>query len=195
MKNNKIQQNIPAGVTKTILMNQLLGCSVQAKGIYLNIYSESIKEAYKLLDESTLLFKNQSYQRAYFLGFAALEEISKSQLAADVYTGLVSEEEFKKSYRDHKKKIARVEWIKIDGNSFPHFNSDLIRIDDFDFQKKLKSMYVDVDFSSEVISSPNDSISKDDAESIIKAVEVGLYRIYQVTVEDGEQIGTKGFMK
>lgn len=195
MKNNKIQQNIPPGVTKTILMNHFLGRSTKAKEVYLNTYLESINEAYKLLEESKLLFKNQSYQRAYFLGFSALEEISKSQLAADVYTGLVSEEEFKKSYRDHKKKIARVEWIKLDGNSYPCFCSDMIRIKDFDFQKKLKSMYVDVDFNSEIISSPNDSVSKEDAESIIKAVEVGLYRIYQVTEEDGEQIGTKGFMK
>ena len=195
MKKKINQKNILAGVAKTILMNQLTGRKEIAKKVYLDTYLESINQAYQLLEESKILFENKSYQRAYFLGFSALEEISKSQLAADVYTGLVSEEKFKKSYRDHKKKISGVEWIKLDGNSYPFFSSDLERIKDFDFQKKLKSMYVDIDFASEEILSPNDSVSKEDAESIIKAVEVGLYRIYQVTEEDGEQIGTKGFMK
>jgi len=195
MNIKKKQNNLPPGVIKSVLMNQITGRSRNVKEIYLNIYLKSLNEAYKLLDESKLLFKNEAYQRAYFLGFSALEEISKSQLAADVYTGLISEKEFKESYRDHKKKIKRVEWIKLDGNSYPIFNSDKTRIKDFDYQKKLKSMYIDVDFNSEVMLLPNDSVSKEDAESIIKAVEVGLFRIYQVTVEFGEQIGTKGFMK
>ena len=56
-------------------------------------------------------------------------------------------------------------------------------------------MYVDVNFSSGKVLSPTHSVSKKDAESIIKAVKVGLYRIYQVTEENGEQIWTKGFMK
>lgn len=56
-------------------------------------------------------------------------------------------------------------------------------------------MYVDLDFDLNEISTPNDSVTENDAENIIKAVKVGLYRIYQVTEEDGEQIGTKGFMK
>ena len=139
--------------------------------------------------------KTKSYERAYFLGFSALEEISKSQLSADVYTGFIKEEQFKKAYRSHHEKISRVEWIKIDGNSFPCFSYDKVRIKDFDFQKKLKSMYVDIDFNIKKVSTPTDSISKNDAENIIKAVQVGLYQIHEVTVENGEQIGTKGFMK
>jgi hypothetical protein len=56
-------------------------------------------------------------------------------------------------------------------------------------------MYVDINFDLKEISTPNDSITKNDVESVIKAVKVGLYRIYQVTEEYGEQIGSKGFMK
>lgn len=187
------QTRTEAGVTKTVLMNQLAGRNIEK--FYLDTYLECLNEAYNLLDEAKILFKNQSYQRAYFLGFSALEEISKSQLAADVYTGLISEEYFKNTYRDHKKKISRVEWIKIDGNSYPYFESDSTRIQDFDFQKKLKSMYVDVDFKDGKVSKPSDSVNEDDAKRIIRAVEVGLDRIYEVTTENGEQIGTKGFMK
>jgi len=189
------QSNLPPGVIKTLLMNKLNGIYSQAKEIYLETYLASIAEAYKLLNETELLFKNKSFQRAYFLGISALEEISKSQMAADVFTGLIKEDEFKNSYRNHKKKITRIKWIKIDGNSFPYFSYDNVLIKDFDFQKKLKSMYVDIDFDLNEISTPNDSITENDAESIIKAVKVGLYRIHQVTVENGEQIGTKGFMK
>ena len=192
---NNDENGIPAGVVKTILMNNLMGRGGQSSEIYLNIYLSSLNEAKKLLNEASILLDNGAHERAYFLGISALEEISKSQLAADVYTGLIDENKFKEAYRDHKKKLARVEWVKIDGNSYPYFSFDSIKIKDFDFQKKLKSMYVDVDFILNEISTPDDNIKKEDAEGIIKAVTVGLHRIYQVTEEDGEQIGTKGFMK
>jgi AbiV family abortive infection protein len=195
MKNEKEPKtSYPSdGVLKTIIMNGL--CKRKPKKIYLEMYLETINESYRLVKEAEILFNNKCYQRAYFLGFSALEEISKSQLAADVYTNLITESEFKKIYRNHKEKIARVKWIQIDGNLYPCFRYDGIRIRDFDFQKKLKSMYVDADFSKMKISSPQDSASKEDAESIIKAVSIGLSRIYEITEINGEQIGTKGFMK
>lgn len=183
------------GIMKTILMNHLTGRDKTSKRSYLDMYVHSLNEAKKLLGESILLFDHESYERAYFLAFAALEEISKSQLAADVFTGYITEEEFKKVYRDHKGKISRVKWIQLDGNLYPFFREDGVKIDDFDFRKKLRAMYVDFDSNSETISSPSEVITKSDAESVIKAVKVGLYRIYQVTEENGEQIGAKGFMK
>jgi len=186
---------LPAGVTKAILMNKLGGRDSASKKVYLETYLASIREAHKLLKEAELLFDNDSYERAFFLGIAALEEISKSQMAADVFTGFIEEEQFKSAYRDHKKKLSRVEWIKIDGNSAAYLSYGKVSIKDFDFQKKLKSMYVDVDFVLKAITTPDESVTKEDAESIIKAVNVGLHRIYVVTEEYGEQIGTKGFMK
>jgi AbiV family abortive infection protein len=54
------------------------------------------------------LFDREKYARAYALAFTALEEISKSQLAADVFTGLITDEEFQECFRDHRKKIARM---------------------------------------------------------------------------------------
>ncbi len=187
--------NLSARIIKTLIMNHLKGVDNRTNEKYLKIYLASIAEAYKLLKEAELLYNNKHFPRAYFLGMSALEEISKSQMAADVFTGLIKEDEFKKAYRDHRKKLSRIEWIKIDGNSFPFFSYDNILINSFDFGKKLKSMYVDIDFGLNEIFTPNDSITENDAKSIIKAVKVGLYRIYQVTEEDGEQIGTKGFMK
>ena len=192
MKNEK---SLPPGVLKTNLMNALKGIDSETNKVYLETYMAALKEAEKLLNEAELLFENKSFERAYFLGFSALEEISKSQLAADVYTGLINEKYFKEAYRNHNEKISRVEWIKIDGNTFPCFSYDKVVIKDFDFVKKLKSMYVDIDFNLKEVSTPNNSITENDANNIIKAVKVGLSRIIEVTIENGEQIGTKGFMK
>ncbi|WP_247237300.1 AbiV family abortive infection protein [Telluribacter sp. SYSU D00476] len=183
------------GIMKTLIMNKLNGIDSQKMMVYLEIYQASLSESVKLLGEAELLLENESYERAYFLGFASLEEISKSQMAADVFTGIMKEEEFQKNYTKHNKKISRIEWIKIDGNSLPQFAGDGIEIMNFDFSKKLKSMYVDSDFDLKKLSTPSESVSKSDAENIIKAVKVGLSRIYEVTIENGEQIGTKGFMK
>ena len=195
MDGNQSQTDLPNGVIKTVIMNHIGGRDEIANPMYLDVYLRSLGEAARLLKEARLLFDNSSYQRSYFLGFSALEEISKSQLAADVYTGLIDESIFKNAHRDHKEKIAKVKWIQVDGNTYPIFAYDGTRIEDFNFQKKLKSMYVDIDFSRQEASSPGDIVSKKDAENIIKAVMVGLCRIYQVTEEDGEQIGTKGFLK
>ena len=194
-KNMEEKIDLPSGVFKSILMNKLNGRYSQSKEIYLKFYLASIEESYKLLEEAELLFENKSFERAYFLGFAALEEISKSQMAADVFTGFIEENIFKKAYRDHKEKISRVEWIKKDGNSLPDYSYDGVLIKDFDYKKKLKSLYVDGEFNLTEISTPKDSVSQNDAESVIKAVNVGLDRIRQVTEKAGEQIGTKGFMK
>jgi AbiV family abortive infection protein len=158
---------------------------------------EYITEAKSLLSDAKLLFNNNSFERAYFLGMAALEEISKSQLAGDTFTGLISENEFEKSNRNHRKKIERVKWLQHDGNSIPVYSYliDSIEIEDFDYNKKLKAMYVDIDFDLNTISRPKDKITKTDAQSVLKAVEVELHRIHEVTVQEGEQIGTKVFMK
>ena len=95
--------HLPPGVKKTILMNHLEGRDSHDKGIYLQTYFASLDQAYKLLEEAELLYKNESFHRAFFLGISALEEISKSQMAADVYTGLLNEDHFKSAYKDHKK--------------------------------------------------------------------------------------------
>ncbi len=194
-KIKKTENNIPDGLMKSVLMNHLTGRNKISKPVYLDMYLYSLNEAKALLRDAEVLFNNKSYSRAYFLAFSALEEISKSQLAADVYTGFIEEEEFKRTYKDHKKKINRVKWIQIDGNLYPCFRWDGVRIDDFDFKKKLQSMYIDVDLGASCISSPNEKVSKEDAVKILKAVRVGLYQIYYITEELGEQIGTKGFMK
>ena len=171
---------------------------------YLEIYRIAHNNATDLLREAEILFNKEHYQRAYFLAFTALEEISKSQFAADVFTGLQKEEEFEKFYRDHREKIGRAVWAHLDANSYPH-NMKWVGpdIDDIEqissqepyFQKRQSALYVGVDFQNQKISKPKEQISEADAKGMIHIVEVALERIWEVSEYHGEQIGTKGFMK
>jgi len=77
---------------------------------YLRLYTVAQNNAAALLSEAQILLEREKYIRAFFLGLTALEEIAKSQLAADVFTGFASEKEFQDHYWSHKKKIGRMAW-------------------------------------------------------------------------------------
>jgi len=52
------------------------------------MYRLAHSNAEQLLREAEILFERKRLARAYFLAFTGLEEIAKSQLAADVCTAL-----------------------------------------------------------------------------------------------------------
>src|ERR1035438_7520299 len=81
---------------------------------FLALYNASLKNASELLAEAEILFEREKYARAYALAFTALEEISKSQLAADVFTGYITEVEFQKVFLKHEKKIKIMAWATKD---------------------------------------------------------------------------------
>lgn len=175
------------------------------KNDYFEIYSVAHNNAVDLLKEAEILFDKKCYQRAYFLAFTALEEISKSQFAADVFTGFSKKENFKKFFKSHKDKIGGVAWAHRDANFYPH-NLKWIGpdIDDLEqinprepsFSKRLNALYVGVDFENQVIIKPEEQITENDAKEMMRVVEVALERIWEVSGEfGGNQIGTKGFMK
>ena len=171
---------------------------------YLKLYNAALNNAKDLKREAEILFENKAYARAYFLSYSALEEISKSQFAADVYTGFEKEEKFINFYRNHNKKMNRMKWAHLDAND-SHYNlkwigpgkddMEQINVDAPKFKKRSESLYVDVDFNKNNILIPEKEISKDDAEGIIHIVDVALYQIWDMTENWGHQIGTKGFMK
>lgn len=174
------------------------------KNNYLEIYKAAHNNAADLLKEAELLFDHKYFTRAYALAFTALEEISKSQFAADVFTGLQKEEEFDKFYRDHRKKIGRVAWAHLDANSYPHnlkwVGPDIDDVEQINpqephFYKRQDALYIGIDFKNQKIVKPNNKISEADAKEMIRIVEVALWRIWEVSEYYGEQIGTKGFMK
>jgi AbiV family abortive infection protein len=159
------------------------------------LYRSAHNNAIDLLGDAEILFEKERYSRAYALAFTALEEISKSQLAADVSTGLIEEKEFWQYYWKHEKKIGRMAWATEDANRYLDLLEDgrELKIEEPIFGNRNAGMYVSM--SNGKVTSPSDSISRDDARSIIHTVDVALRRIHEVTEFWGHQIGTKGFMK
>ena len=173
------------------------------KHIYLEIYNKAHNNAILLLRSSELLFSKKSYHHAYALAYTALEEISKSQFAADVYTRLQSEYDFKKFYLDHKKKLSSVQWAHHDAKNRPKWHGpdiddiEVIDPDQPSFEKRKASLYVDVDFLNMKVYTPVNVVTEKDAKDIIHIVEVALQRIFEVSNDEfgTGRIGTKGFMK
>jgi AbiV family abortive infection protein len=176
-----------------------------SKNIFLEIYNAGNKNAYNLLKSANLLCSKGHFSQAYFLAYTALEEISKSQFSADVFTGLRTETEFRKFYRAHNDKIANIGWAHYDASSHPHkykwVGPDMDDVEEMNpdkplFSKRQSALYVDADFKKGTIAKPSDVITEKDTRDIIHIVEVALERIWEVTGEfGGNQIGTKGFMK
>ena len=127
------------------------------------------------------------YARAFFLAFTALEEISKSQLPADVVTEFISEDEFLDHYRCHPKKIERMAWVTEEAQRYLD-----IDLQHPDISSRANALY-SLSIKDKKVQTPTDAITKEDAQGIIRTAEVALDSI---TTNDfmGYAIGSKGFM-
>jgi len=176
-----------------------------AKNNYLEIYRAAYNNAADLLTEAKLLFEHKHFARSYALAFTAFEEISKSQFAADVFTGLCKDEDFNKFYRNHRSKMKWMAWVYLDANSYPYdlkwIGPDIDDLEEINpkepsFEKRTNALYVGIDFQKQKIINPAEKISETDAKEMIHIVEIALYRIWEISGEfGGNQIGIKGFMK
>ncbi len=169
---------------------------------FYKIYAQAHNNAIELLEEAEILYGKGKYARAYFLAFTGLEEISKSQLAADVYTGFIKEDKFWKKYCNHKDKINQIMWAHKDANSYSYnriwVGPDIEDVEDIApakplWEKRQNSLYVGI--VNDHIITPKDEITKDNAHEIIHILGTALHRIWEVTEYWGHRIGTKGFMK
>lgn len=161
---------------------------------FYSIYASAYNNAIELLSETEILFEKEKYARAYFLAFTGLEEISKSQLAADVWTGFIKEDDFWKYYTNHNRKVGRVRWASLDAEDYRDLEDEkYIVIKAPSVKKRMKALYVDV--KSNNISSPEDIINQEEAKSLIHALRVAIERIIIMKEYYGHQIGTKGFIK
>jgi AbiV family abortive infection protein len=158
------------------------------------LYRCAHNNAVELLEDAEILFEKGKFPSAYALAFTALEEIAKSQLAADVYTSFITEEEFQEHYRDHKKKIGRMAWATEDARRYLDApEGDYVDVEEPTFANRMDAMYVSL--NDKKVASPSDVIDAKAARGIIHTVNVALQRILEVTQVWGDQIGTKGFMK
>src|ERR1019366_517071 len=166
---------------------------IMQKELYLTLHRAAHNNAIDLLAEAEILFERERYSRAYSLAFTALEEISKSQLAADVFTGYITEVEFQKVFLKHEKKIKRMAWATNDAEDYLSSDGTFVEVQKPKFTVRNDAMYVNL--KDDKVYSPSDAIGRKDAQSIIHTVEVAFQRIFEVTEFWGHQIGTKGFMK
>ena len=161
---------------------------------FLALYHAALANAGDLVGEAEILFEAEKFARAYMLGFTALEEISKSQLAADVFTGHITEVEFQEYYRDHKKKIGRMLWATKDAKWYlDEPEGDYVDVEHPKVANRKDALYVSL--KADQLISPSDIIGREDARGIIHTVNVALERIREVTDFWGHQIGTKGLVK
>jgi AbiV family abortive infection protein len=162
----------------------------------LTVYKHALANAGELIDEAEILFAAGRFARAYMLAFTSLEEISKSQLAADVFTGLIKEQDFWESYRDHKKKIGRMAWATEDAQRYLDAPDGVyVDVNEPKVANRMDALYVSVSREGGQVVSPSDLIGREEARGIIHTVNVALHQIYEMTEFWGHQIGTKGFMK
>jgi AbiV family abortive infection protein len=158
------------------------------------LYHCAHNNAVELLEEAEILFAKGAFPRAYALAFTALEEIAKSQLAADVFTCFITESEFHEHYCDHKKKIGRMAWATEDAKRYLDGpEGDYVDVEVPTFTNRMDAMYVSINNGR--VRMPADVIDFKAAQGIVHTVRVALARIHEVTEVWGHQIGTKGFMK
>jgi AbiV family abortive infection protein len=161
---------------------------------FLAIYNSAHDNACQLLSEAEILFKHRRYARAYALAFTALEEISKSQLAADAFTGFIGETEFSALFRDHNGKIRRMDWVYEDEAACYWDFDEVVRVKDMpSLADRNNALYVDVD--GKKVRRPDSVIQEEQAKSTICAIRLALERIWVTTEFWGRQIGTKGLLK
>ncbi|MEX0668148.1 MAG: AbiV family abortive infection protein [Candidatus Saccharimonadales bacterium] len=162
---------------------------------YYKLYAAAHHNAVDLLEEAELLYGKGKYARAYFMAFTGLEEIAKSQLAADVYSNLITEEEFNKHFSNHKRKIGRVLWATLDAQGyFIDSKEEIDRLEQEHPKAKDRMAAIYCDVLDDRVVSPRDIIGKNEAGEIIRVLEVAIQRIIEVEFMQG-RIGTKGFMK
>ena len=74
---------------------------MQAHSGLLKLYEACIANAEMLLEDARLLLENRRVARAFALAFTAYEEVGKSQVVADAYSGLVAASELSEAFRRH----------------------------------------------------------------------------------------------
>jgi AbiV family abortive infection protein len=160
-----------------------------AKKVF-RVYARAHNNACSLLEEAELLLENGFYSRAVMLAIMSFEEIGKSQIAADYYSGVLSENEYQRSFKVHKKTSFASRMAVIGGES-PNIKNGYWVNDDIaiEFENiRQKSVYVDEE------NDPLQAFSKSDAELIIRKVRAHIeYIIY--AEEFNNRIGSRALFK
>jgi len=155
----------------------------------LTVFHTSKANSRKLLEEARLLLENKSYARAVALAIMSYEELGKSQIAADYYTGILPESEYKKAFTTHRKTAYANRYAAIGHHEkvkHGYFvDSSVARTLEAIRQSAL---YADED------NNPSDNFDEDDASLIISKVEQHHQSIEHAEVLN-QRIGSKALFK
>ncbi len=167
----------------------------EAKKVYA-VYARSFNNAVSLLEEAELLFHNKFYARTVALAIMSFEELGKSQIAADYYTGILNKEDYKRAFRDHGSKkcfAGRYRAFQIENQKKGYKVSDLgfaVSLDKSGELEKIRqnALYVSED------NDPHKDIGKRDAETVLEKVCEHINYV-QYAEEFNGRIGSKALFK
>lgn len=155
----------------------------------LTVFHTSKANSRKLLEEARLLLENKSYARAIALAIMSYEELGKSQIAADYYTGILPEAEYNKAFKAHRKTAYANRYAAI-GNHEKVKHGYFV---DNSIAKTLEAirqsaLYVDED------NNPSDNFNEGDASLIINKIDQH-HRAIDYAEWLNDRIGSKALFK
>lgn len=154
----------------------------------LETYQRAHNNAVELVADARVLHKSGRFARAFAIACTALEEIGKSQFAADVYTGFSPPHEFVKMIRDHRFKSAYATRAVV----FSFLVEPNLHLDG-DTAEELFQLRNDALYASPVTEIA-DANFEDDATTMIEYCETWLETIVRMEML-AERIGTRAFLK
>lgn len=159
-------------------------------GGLLKLYRACLRNAEELLKEAELLLENGHFARAFALGFTAYEEVGKSQIVADRFNNIVSQDEFDKAFQSHTLKAAYVgRHIQLPDGAVVYDREALKA----NWRLRLAALYVErgADNKPQI---PSEAVSRESATDVIERVREELEAIRHAEWLN-QRIGTKGLFK
>ena len=90
------------------------------------VYTKGMSNAASILDDAEALAKQKRYARSVALGITAWEELGKSQIAADFYSGVLPEAEYRKGFKNHTFKTSYLARTGVIGMEAPVMTNSII---------------------------------------------------------------------
>jgi len=153
------------------------------------VYAKSNNNAVSLLKEAEVLSKNGFYARAIALAIISFEELGKSQIAADFFSGILPEDEYKKAFKSHKKTSYASRHMAIGSHEKVKHG---FWVDDSVAAtlESIRQMAIYVDENND----PLDAFTKQDAKLIIQKIRNHIEYI-EVAEQMHGRIGSKALFK
>lgn len=143
------------------------------------LFESSLRNAQRLLEDATILFKNGSFPSSILLSFLSCEESAKALLTLDHWANkkVITPNQWEKKFKKHVKKLERLEKAiqthvrrvkKV--KTTPEIPDFIKSYADFMQKGKLKFTYVDYDFEQQRFIDPLSPSIKSDTKSLARDV-------------------------